>query len=138
MDITNGFITREMLLQPMVCIALTFTITQLIKNIKFIKDVPTQFIAIIIGMLTVIFGHVVNDCFVVKDLYIMIINGIFVGLTAMASHDFPNMLNKNKKQNNEVQTINNFYETPIVEDTNIATDTKEFDNIIENQDEIKG
>ncbi|HDK7195087.1 TPA: hypothetical protein PTV74_003397 [Clostridium botulinum] len=128
MDITNGFITREMLLQPMVCIALTLTFTQLIKEIKGVKDIPTKFVAIIVGMLTVVFGHMVNDCFIIKDLYIMIINGVFVGLTAMASHDFPDMISK-KNKNKDVQTINNFYGAS-VEDTNIVTDTKEFDNVI--------
>ncbi|WP_125154415.1 hypothetical protein [Clostridium rectalis] len=127
MDIMNGFITREMLIQPMCCIMICFTLTQLIKEIKFVKNIPTKFIAIIVGILTVIFGHLVNDCFMVKDLYIMFMNGIFVGLSAIASHDFPNMLNNNKKKDDDIQTINNFYNTPIVEKSNIASDTKEFD-----------
>ncbi|MBY6842730.1 hypothetical protein [Clostridium botulinum] len=129
----NDFMKLEQLATFTGCMMVTFMFVQVLKDLKPFKQIPTKYLSIVIGILNVIMVSVMQNQFDVTQLYLMIINGTLVGLTATGTYDF-----KGKKKDDEVQTINNFYETPIVEDTNIVTDTKEFDNIIENQNEIKG
>ncbi|HDK7176494.1 TPA: hypothetical protein PTV31_003106 [Clostridium botulinum] len=62
--------------------------------------------------------------FDITQLYLMIINGILVRLIATGTYDF-----KGRKKDDDIQTINNFYEK-LIKDTNVATYTKKFNNII--------
>lgn len=135
----NDFMKLDQLATFTNTVLVTFVLIQVLKDLKPFKQLPTKYLSIIIGVLNVIMISVMQGTFDFKQLYLMIINGVFVGLTAMASHDFPK---NTKKENKEIQTINNFYETPITESLDVATDTNEFDNIIDNnlikEDEIKG
>ncbi|EPY2277909.1 hypothetical protein ACXAT3_002661 [Clostridium sporogenes] len=129
----NDFMKLDQLATFTGSVLVVFMIVQVLKDLKPLKQLPTKYLSIIIGILNVIMVAVMQGKFDVTQLYLMIINGTLVGLVATGTYDFSP---KNKKE--ETQTINSFYEAPIAEDTSVATYTKEFDNVIENQNEIKG
>ncbi|HCL4447055.1 TPA: hypothetical protein N2D16_002659 [Clostridium botulinum] len=120
----NDFMKLEQLATFTGCMMVTFMFVQVLKDLKPFKQIPTKYLSIVIGILNVIMVSVMQNQFDVTQLYLMIINGTLVGLTATGTYDF-----KGKKKDDDIQTINNFYETS-VEGTNAATDTKEFDNVI--------
>ncbi|MBD5589215.1 hypothetical protein [Clostridium botulinum] len=120
----NDFMKLEQLATFTGCMMVTFMFVQVLKDLKPFKQIPTKYLSIVIGILNVIMVSVMQNQFDVTQLYLMIINGTLVGLTATGTYDF-----KGKKKDDDIQTINNFYETS-TEGTNVATDTKEFDNVI--------
>jgi|GEM_PF-893710 len=129
----NDFMKLDQLATFTGSVLVVFMIVQVLKDLKPLKQLPTKYLSIIIGILNVIMVAVMQGKFDVTQLYLMIINGTLVGLVATGTYDFSP---KNKKE--ETETINNLYKTPMAENTNVATYTKEFDNVIENQNEIKG
>lgn len=129
----NDFMKLDQLATFTGSVLVVFMIVQVLKDLKPLKQLPTKYLSIIIGILNVIMVAVMQGKFDVTQLYLMLINGTLVGLVATGTYDFSP---KNKKE--ETETINNFYETPTAENTSLATDTKKIDNVIENQNEIKG
>ncbi|MHB9924552.1 hypothetical protein [Clostridium botulinum] len=129
----NDFMKLDQLATFTGSVLVVFMIVQVLKDLKPLKQLPTKYLSIMTGILNVIMVAVMQGKFDVTQLYLMIINGTLVGLVATGTYDFSP---KNKKE--ETETINNLYKTPIAENTSVVTYTKEFDNVIENQNEIKG
>ncbi|GAA0083002.1 holin [Clostridium sp. CTA-6] len=105
----NDFMKLEQLATFTGCMMVTFMFVQVLKDLKPFKQIPTKYLSIVIGILNVIMVSVMQNKFDVAQLYLMIINGTLVGLTATGTYDF-----KGEKR----------------EDANVATDTKEFDDVI--------
>lgn len=137
----NDFINLQQLATFSGCLSITLMLVQLLKDLKFFKQMPTRYLAVIVGVINVIMTSIMLNTFRISELYLMIINGIFIGMTATVTYNF-----KGDKNNKETQPINDlfYHEAPqdIIENPNIDTDTNEFDNIIKEnikkQDEIKG
>ncbi|EQB4340373.1 hypothetical protein ACYJ2U_001733 [Clostridium botulinum] len=137
----NDFINLQQIATFSGCLSITLMIVQLLKDLSFFKQIPTRYLAVIVGVINVIMTSIMLNTFRISELYLMIINGIFIGMTATVTYNF-----KGDKNNKEIQPTNDlfYHEAPqdIIENSNIDTYTKEFDNIIEeniiSENEIKG
>jgi len=94
MDI-NDFINIEFIRTFTGCITATILIVQFLKDLPFIKEMPTRYFTFIIATLNIVIATIFPNT-IVEMIYLTLLNGIVVTYAANGNYDFGNKENKLK------------------------------------------
>lgn len=84
----DSFLTIQDLLKYTTFISVVFTITEFIKNIKFIKKIPTKYFSFFISLVLLITFKINTHSFTIQNILLDIINSIFISLGANGIYNF--------------------------------------------------
>lgn len=84
----NTFIGWEMFADFSFFVSMIFMITEYLKDIKFIKQIPTKYLSSFISFLLLITVSIQNGTFSLWDIPLFILNGIMISLTANGLSNF--------------------------------------------------
>ncbi|MBL4932178.1 MULTISPECIES: hypothetical protein [Clostridium] len=84
----NDFITFDFLSSYVGTVIVTMLIVQFLKDIPFIKKIPTRYFTFLVAFITILISGIYHGTISFSNLYIMLINAILVTFTATGGYDF--------------------------------------------------
>lgn len=88
--ILDSFITWDFLDQYMGIVIVTMILVQFVKELRFIKRIPTKYLTAIIAFITLLSAQIGNHKFSWDNLYLVFLNSILITMTATGGWDFAN------------------------------------------------
>jgi hypothetical protein len=86
--VLDNFITWDFITGYAGTVIVTMLIVQFLKELPFIKKMPTRYFTFIIALLNIIATNIATNSFLISNLYLMFINAITVTFTATGGYDF--------------------------------------------------
>ena len=87
MDI-NNFVTWDYISSYVGTIVVTMLIVQFLKELPYIKVIPTKYFTFLVALLTIVICGLQAGTLSLSNLFLMFINAILVTLTATGGYDF--------------------------------------------------
>lgn len=87
MDI-NNFVTWDYISSYVGTIVVTMLIVQFLKELPYIKVIPTKYFTFLVAFLTIVICGLQAGTLSLSNLFLMFINAILVTLTATGGYDF--------------------------------------------------
>ncbi|QAT39542.1 hypothetical protein [Clostridium sp. JN-9] len=109
--VLDNFLTWSFLGGFMGTVIVTMLVTQFLKEVPFIKAVPTKYFTFIVAFINILAVAIANGTFAFNGIYLMFINAIVVTFTSTGTYDFVVR---------PVQIIENKADAPAVADTSTA------------------
>ncbi len=92
------FVTWQMLATFGTLITITFAIVEVIKELPYIRELKTKYLAILTSFALIALTNFVLGTFVAIDLVLYAISAVFVSMSASGLSDFNNPVDKTKKE----------------------------------------
>ena len=94
----DTFVTYQMLSVFGTLVTITFALVEVIKELPFIKELKTKYLAIITAFVLITITNIVLKTFVPVDLLLYLISAVFVSTSAMGISDYNNPVDKTSKE----------------------------------------
>lgn len=69
-------------------VIVTMLLVQFLKDLPFIKKVPTKYFTFIIAFVNILMCSILLDTFKVSNLYLMFLNAMLITFTSTGGYDF--------------------------------------------------
>lgn len=86
--VLDNFVTWKFIASYMGTVIITMLTVQFLKELPFIKRIPTRYFTFIIAFLNIIATNIATNSFLIPNLYLMFINAIITTFTATGGYDF--------------------------------------------------
>lgn len=96
----DNFITYEYLATFAGLTTSTFIVVNFLKELKFVKKIPTQYFSAIIALILSLVTSIVTGVFEFNNIPLIIINSILISCSSNGVHDIGN-INKNNEIKNK-------------------------------------
>ena len=83
----NDFFTLASLLTFTGCVAGTNIVTQLLKEIKWLKGISTRFVSYFIALAVMLVANAINGTLTVEVVFLSIVNAVGVAFAANGAYD---------------------------------------------------
>lgn len=94
----DKFFTYEILLTYATCVTAVFGTTQFIKDLPFIKKIPTKYVSFFVALIIVVITNLAVKEFKVSNILLYILSSVFISMNANGIYDFDT---NNKIENKE-------------------------------------
>ena len=94
----DTFVTWQMLANFGTLITVTYALVEVIKELPWIKELKTKYLAIIIAFVLITITNIVFKTYAHVDVLLYMISAVFVSTSAMGISDYNNPVDKTSKE----------------------------------------
>lgn len=84
----NNFINWDYIATFGGTVLLVSMVIQFVKELPFIKKIPTRYLVYIVALIFIVLTKLIFGEFILKDIFVYLINALIVTFTATGAHDF--------------------------------------------------